>query len=177
MLFQRQAQRRGEEVGETLEELLMAQMPLPHTPCLLSPVPTAAPMPVDNNSYCFSSILSVLHMFQHVPSPLTMFPCSPDPFSPTAITVPGDDNNYGSSSMLDVTLLQALSKRIHYGMFVAEAKFRCAERDGWFCHPHGICIDGACAAKQTHNTWCYLTLSKKMPVWYTLPILPCLSSL
>lgn len=40
------------------------------------------------------------------------------------ITVSGDDNNYGSSCMLDVTLLQALSKRIHYGMFVAEAKFR-----------------------------------------------------
>ena len=27
-------------------------------------------------------------------------------------------------SMLDVSVLQALSKRIHYGMFVAEAKFR-----------------------------------------------------
>ena len=50
--------------------------------------------------------------------------------SPAAITVPGDDNNYGSSSMLDVTLLQALSKRIHYGMFVAEAKFRCVGREG-----------------------------------------------
>lgn len=40
------------------------------------------------------------------------------------LTAPGDDNNYGSASMLDVSLLQALSKRIHYGMFVAEAKFR-----------------------------------------------------
>ncbi|KAL4451201.1 hypothetical protein ABPG77_009273 [Micractinium sp. CCAP 211/92] len=40
------------------------------------------------------------------------------------ITGPGDDHNYGSSAMNDVTALQALSKRIHYGMFVAEAKFR-----------------------------------------------------
>ena len=39
------------------------------------------------------------------------------------LTAPGDDQNYGSASMLDVSLLQALSKRIHYGMFVAEAKF------------------------------------------------------
>ncbi|PRW32941.1 chorismate mutase [Chlorella sorokiniana] len=40
------------------------------------------------------------------------------------IAAPGDDHNYGSSAMNDVTALQALSKRIHYGMFVAEAKFR-----------------------------------------------------
>lgn len=40
------------------------------------------------------------------------------------ITEPGDDNNYGSSAMGDVLCLQALSKRIHYGKFVAEAKFR-----------------------------------------------------
>ncbi|MEA1926784.1 MAG: chorismate mutase [Candidatus Auribacterota bacterium] len=37
---------------------------------------------------------------------------------------PGDDKQYGSSSMCDVTCLQALSKRIHYGKFVAESKFR-----------------------------------------------------
>ncbi|KAK9814496.1 hypothetical protein WJX72_006773 [[Myrmecia] bisecta] len=40
------------------------------------------------------------------------------------ITQPGDDNNYGSAAMYDVLCLQALSKRIHYGKFVAEAKFR-----------------------------------------------------
>lgn len=40
------------------------------------------------------------------------------------ITEPGDDNNYGSAAMQDVLCLQALSKRIHYGKFVAEAKFR-----------------------------------------------------
>jgi chorismate mutase len=40
------------------------------------------------------------------------------------ICVAGDDKQYGSSSMCDVTCLQALSKRIHYGKFVAESKFR-----------------------------------------------------
>ena len=40
------------------------------------------------------------------------------------ITQPGDDNNYGSAAMQDVLCLQALSKRIHYGKFVAEAKYR-----------------------------------------------------
>ncbi len=37
---------------------------------------------------------------------------------------PGDDRQYGSSSVNDVTLLQSLSKRIHYGKFVAESKAR-----------------------------------------------------
>ncbi|KAF6239459.1 chorismate mutase [Scenedesmus sp. NREL 46B-D3] len=41
-----------------------------------------------------------------------------------AIAAPGDDGNYGSAATLDVLTLQALSKRIHYGKFVAEAKFR-----------------------------------------------------
>lgn len=41
-----------------------------------------------------------------------------------AITVPKDDGNYGSSACYDVLCLQALSKRIHYGKFVAEAKFQ-----------------------------------------------------
>jgi chorismate mutase len=36
----------------------------------------------------------------------------------------GDDKQYGSTSMCDVTCLQALSKRIHYGKFVAESKYR-----------------------------------------------------
>ena len=39
-------------------------------------------------------------------------------------TSDSDDGNYGSAAMHDVLLLQSLSKRIHYGMFVAEAKFR-----------------------------------------------------
>lgn len=33
------------------------------------------------------------------------------------------EENYGSSATCDVSLLQALSRRIHYGKFVAEAKF------------------------------------------------------
>lgn len=36
----------------------------------------------------------------------------------------GDDQNYGSSATCDVACLQALSKRVHYGKFVAEAKFQ-----------------------------------------------------
>lgn len=39
------------------------------------------------------------------------------------LTVAEDDGNYGSASVCDVQCLQALSKRIHYGKFVAEAKF------------------------------------------------------
>ncbi len=36
----------------------------------------------------------------------------------------GDDAQYGSSSVCDVACLQALSRRIHYGKFVAESKYR-----------------------------------------------------
>ncbi|KAL8172357.1 hypothetical protein V2J09_024161 [Rumex salicifolius] len=36
----------------------------------------------------------------------------------------GDDGNAGSVAVCDTMCLQALSKRIHYGKFVAEAKFR-----------------------------------------------------
>ncbi|CAB4264703.1 unnamed protein product [Prunus armeniaca] len=35
----------------------------------------------------------------------------------------GDDGNCGSAAVCDTLCLQALSKRIHYGKFVAEAKF------------------------------------------------------
>ncbi|WJZ81326.1 hypothetical protein VitviT2T_001174 [Vitis vinifera] len=35
----------------------------------------------------------------------------------------GDDGNHGSAAVCDTNCLQALSKRIHYGKFVAEAKF------------------------------------------------------
>lgn len=34
-----------------------------------------------------------------------------------------DDGNYGSSSVNDINVLQSLSKRIHYGKFVAESKY------------------------------------------------------
>lgn len=36
----------------------------------------------------------------------------------------GDDGNHASSAVCDTKCLQALSKRIHYGKFVAEAKFQ-----------------------------------------------------
>ncbi|KAL6287808.1 hypothetical protein ACE6H2_012198 [Prunus campanulata] len=36
----------------------------------------------------------------------------------------GDDCNFGATAVCDTMCLQALSKRIHYGKFVAECKFR-----------------------------------------------------
>lgn len=40
-----------------------------------------------------------------------------------------DDGNYGSAATRDVEVLQALSRRIHFGMFVSESKFRSAPAD------------------------------------------------
>ncbi|KAF9648169.1 chorismate mutase [Thelephora ganbajun] len=34
-----------------------------------------------------------------------------------------DDGNYGSAATLDIEILQAISKRVHYGKFVSESKF------------------------------------------------------
>jgi chorismate mutase len=45
------------------------------------------------------------------------------------IAIHGDDGNYGSSAMYDVMILQALSRRIHYGKFVAESKFRAQKEE------------------------------------------------
>ncbi len=36
---------------------------------------------------------------------------------------PGDDGQYGSSAVSDVNCLQIMTKRIHYGKFVAESKY------------------------------------------------------
>lgn len=35
----------------------------------------------------------------------------------------GDDEQHGSTALCDVAVLQALSKRVHYGKFVAESKY------------------------------------------------------
>lgn len=35
-----------------------------------------------------------------------------------------DDGNYGSAATVDVELIQAISKRVHYGKFVSESKFQ-----------------------------------------------------
>lgn len=40
-----------------------------------------------------------------------------------AIAVPGDDEQHGSTVLADIAILQALSKRVHYGKFVAESKY------------------------------------------------------
>lgn len=44
-------------------------------------------------------------------------------------TAKGDDRNYATTASSDLTCLQALSRRIHYGMFVAEVKYRDAPQD------------------------------------------------
>ncbi len=41
-----------------------------------------------------------------------------------AIAAKGDDEQHGSTVIADIAALQALSKRIHYGKFVAESKYR-----------------------------------------------------
>ncbi|TPX33843.1 chorismate mutase [Synchytrium microbalum] len=45
------------------------------------------------------------------------------------IAAAGDDLNYGSATTRDIEALQAISRRIHYGKFVAEAKFIGPEHD------------------------------------------------
>ncbi|PVF92515.1 putative ARO7-chorismate mutase [Serendipita vermifera] len=40
-----------------------------------------------------------------------------------------DDGNYGSAATIDVEILQAISKRVHYGKFVSESKFQSAPAD------------------------------------------------
>ncbi|AES59088.2 putative chorismate mutase [Medicago truncatula] len=41
----------------------------------------------------------------------------------------GDDGNYAQTAASDLSLLQAISKRVHYGKFVAEVKFRESPQD------------------------------------------------
>uniref|UniRef100_A0A0A9DSP5 Chorismate mutase n=1 Tax=Arundo donax TaxID=35708 RepID=A0A0A9DSP5_ARUDO len=44
-------------------------------------------------------------------------------------TVDGDDGNYAETVSLDFACLQVLSRRIHYGKYVAEVKFKDAPQD------------------------------------------------
>lgn len=86
---------------------------------------------------------------------------------PPAITPGGDDGNYGSAATLDVLVLQALSTRIHYGKFVAEAKFRCARRRGG----GGVVCAGVVCAGATGGlcvllrTRCRLAVSRSALEW------------
>ena len=41
-----------------------------------------------------------------------------------SIAKAGDDEQYGSTVLSDIAVLQALSRRVHYGKFVAESKYR-----------------------------------------------------
>jgi chorismate mutase len=42
----------------------------------------------------------------------------------SSVCKPGDDEQHGSTALCDIALLQALSRRVHYGKFVAESKYR-----------------------------------------------------
>lgn len=44
------------------------------------------------------------------------------------ICEPGDDEQHGSSIICDINALQALSRRIHLGKFVAESKYQVRKR-------------------------------------------------
>lgn len=46
-----------------------------------------------------------------------------------SLAAPGDDGTYASTASSDINCLQAISRRIHYGKFVAEVKFRAAPQD------------------------------------------------
>jgi chorismate mutase len=41
-----------------------------------------------------------------------------------AVCKAGDDEQHGSTALCDIAVLQALSRRVHYGKFVAESKYR-----------------------------------------------------
>lgn len=41
----------------------------------------------------------------------------------------GDDEQHGSSVVADIAVLQAISKRVHYGFYVAESKFQAQEAE------------------------------------------------
>jgi chorismate mutase len=41
-----------------------------------------------------------------------------------SVSKPGDDEQHGSTVLCDTAVLQALSRRVHYGKFVAESKYR-----------------------------------------------------
>lgn len=43
---------------------------------------------------------------------------------PSITTSPGDDEQHGATILCDIAALQALSRRVHYGKFVAESKYR-----------------------------------------------------
>jgi len=63
------------------------------------------------------------------------------------ICAPGDDGHHGSAATLDVNALQALSKRVHNGLFVAESKY-CDKPEQY---------EALCAAGDTEGVYELLT--------------------
>lgn len=68
----------------------------------------------------------------------------------------GDDQNYGSSATCDAACLQALSKRIHYGKFIAEAK----------CQGDEATYEGLARAGDRQGIWDLLTDVKVEDILY-----------
>jgi chorismate mutase len=83
----------------------------PFTSDLPTPIlpPLSYPSFIQKNSINFNGRLKALYLNEIVPRICSSFQ---------------DDSNYGSSATRDVECLQAISKRIHYGKFIAEAKFQ-----------------------------------------------------
>jgi chorismate mutase len=66
------------------------------------------PVVIKPNTINFNSQIKSIYLNKIIPS----------------ICADGDDNQYGSSVNMDINALQAISKRVHYGKFIAEAKFQ-----------------------------------------------------
>jgi chorismate mutase len=79
-----------------------AELPAPILPTM------SAPSPIRANDICVNPEILRVYRSEIVPR----------------LCGEGDDGHYGSSAVCDVACLQALSKRIHYGKFIAEAKYR-----------------------------------------------------
>jgi chorismate mutase len=86
---------------ERLPEGPMEALPKLEFPSLLSPVGGASELN-------FNQILRKKYINIVVPS----------------LSKRGDDEQHGSTVLCDVAVLQALSRRVHYGKFVAESKYR-----------------------------------------------------
>ena len=85
------------------EEPFFSDLPSPLLPAL-----AFSDNPLHSNTININPTIMSVYIYDILPS----------------ICKPGDDHQYGSSAVNDVTLLQSLSKRIHFGKFVAECKYR-----------------------------------------------------
>ncbi|KAL1552514.1 Chorismate mutase [Salvia divinorum] len=103
--------------------------------------------PINSRLYDESAAASLLHLFikeseavqaktgrYTSPEENAFFPASLPPPQHKLVETFGtyqgdDDRNYAATAASDLACLQALSRRIHYGKFVAEVKFRDSPQD------------------------------------------------